>query len=30
MTVDLDYDALRRELPHNVEPGYDGMIVEID
>jgi phosphoribosyl 1,2-cyclic phosphate phosphodiesterase len=25
---DLDYDTLRRELPPNVEPAYDGMTVE--
>ena len=25
---DLDYDALRRDLPPNVEPAYDGMTVE--
>src|SRR6185312_5008314 len=29
MTVELDYDALRRELPPHVEPAYDGMVVEI-
>jgi phosphoribosyl 1,2-cyclic phosphate phosphodiesterase len=28
MTVELDYDALRRQLPPHVEPGYDGMVVE--
>ena len=28
MTVELDYDALRRELPAHVEPAYDGMVVE--
>jgi phosphoribosyl 1,2-cyclic phosphate phosphodiesterase len=28
MTVELDYDALRRELPPHVEPAYDGMVVE--
>ena len=27
MHVDMDYDALLRELPPGVEPGYDGMIV---
>lgn len=26
--VDLDYEALKRELPANVEPAYDGMVVE--
>lgn len=28
MTTDLDYETLRRELPANVEPAYDGMVVE--
>ena len=28
MHVDLDYEALRRELPSNVEPAYDGMVVD--
>lgn len=27
MHVDMDYDALTRELPPGVEPGYDGMTV---
>jgi len=27
MTTDLDYEALRRELPEGVEPAYDGMVV---
>jgi phosphoribosyl 1,2-cyclic phosphate phosphodiesterase len=26
--IDLDYDALRKELPDHVEPAYDGMVVE--
>ena len=26
MTADLDYEALRRELPAHVEPAYDGMV----
>ena len=26
--IDLDYDKLKRELPPNVEPAYDGMVVE--
>ena len=26
--IDLDYDKLKRELPANVEPAYDGMVVE--
>ena len=28
MTSDLDYEELRRELPANTEPAYDGMIIE--
>lgn len=28
MTTDLDYEALRRELPDGVEPAYDGMVIE--
>ena len=27
MTADIDYETLRRELPPNVEPAYDGMVV---
>jgi phosphoribosyl 1,2-cyclic phosphate phosphodiesterase len=30
MTTDLDYEALRRELPAGVEPAYDGMVVTFD
>jgi phosphoribosyl 1,2-cyclic phosphate phosphodiesterase len=30
MTTDLDYEALKRELPENVEPAYDGMVIEFD
>lgn len=30
MTADLDYEALRRELPEDVEPAYDGMVIEFD
>ncbi len=30
MTFDLDYAALRRELPPHVEPAYDGMVVQLD
>ena len=30
MTTDLDYEALRRELPPHVEPAYDGMVIEFD
>jgi phosphoribosyl 1,2-cyclic phosphate phosphodiesterase len=26
--VDLDYEALKREVPAHVEPAYDGMVVE--
>ena len=29
MHVDLDYEALRRSLPANVEPAYDGMQIEL-
>lgn len=29
MTGDLDYEALRRELPANVEPAYDNMVIEV-
>jgi phosphoribosyl 1,2-cyclic phosphate phosphodiesterase len=28
MTVELDYETLRRQLPANFEPGYDGMVLE--
>jgi len=28
LTAELDYDSLKRELPPNVEPAYDGMVVE--
>jgi phosphoribosyl 1,2-cyclic phosphate phosphodiesterase len=27
MHIDMDYDRLRRELPPNVEPAYDGMVL---
>lgn len=30
MHVDLDYDTLRRTLPPNVEPAYDGLTIETD
>ena len=30
MTADIDYETLRRELPPNVEPAYDGMVVAFD
>jgi phosphoribosyl 1,2-cyclic phosphate phosphodiesterase len=29
MTVELDYAALRRELPAHIEPAYDGMVVHV-
>jgi phosphoribosyl 1,2-cyclic phosphate phosphodiesterase len=29
MHLDLDYEALRRELPEGVEPAYDGMRIEL-
>jgi phosphoribosyl 1,2-cyclic phosphate phosphodiesterase len=29
MTVELDYETLRRQLPSHIEPGYDGMVLEI-
>jgi phosphoribosyl 1,2-cyclic phosphate phosphodiesterase len=29
MHVDLDYETLRRSLPANVEPAYDGMTIEL-
>lgn len=29
MTWDMDYATLKAELPDGVEPGYDGMIVEV-
>jgi phosphoribosyl 1,2-cyclic phosphate phosphodiesterase len=29
MTVELDYETLRRQVPPNVEVGYDGMVVEV-
>jgi len=29
MHVDMDYDTLRRELPENVEPAFDGMTLTI-
>ncbi len=30
MTSDLDYEALKRELPPGVEPAYDNMVIEFD
>ncbi|MGQ0672827.1 MAG: MBL fold metallo-hydrolase [Hyphomicrobium sp.] len=29
MTGDLDYEALRRELPAHIEPAYDGLMIEL-
>jgi phosphoribosyl 1,2-cyclic phosphate phosphodiesterase len=29
MTVELDYDALRRELPSHIAPAYDGMTLQV-
>lgn len=29
MTVELDYETLRRQVPPNVEVGYDGLTVEV-
>ena len=29
MTGDLDYEALRRDLPAHIEPAYDGMVIEV-
>lgn len=29
MTTELDYEALKRELPDGVEPAYDGMVIEL-
>ena len=28
--IDLDYDKLKRKLPTNVVPAYDGMVIELD
>jgi phosphoribosyl 1,2-cyclic phosphate phosphodiesterase len=30
MTVELDYETLSRQMPPNVQVGYDGMMVEVD
>lgn len=30
MTIELDYETLKGELPDNVQPGYDGMVLELD
>ncbi len=29
MTWDMDYDSLRKFLPKNIEPAYDGMVIDI-
>lgn len=29
MTWDMDYDTLKRELPEGVEPGYDGLTINL-
>ena len=29
MHIPLDYEAGRRETPDNVEPAYDGMVIEL-
>jgi phosphoribosyl 1,2-cyclic phosphate phosphodiesterase len=29
MHIDLDYEALRHELPPGVEPAYDGMVISL-
>jgi phosphoribosyl 1,2-cyclic phosphate phosphodiesterase len=28
MSSEVDYETLRRELPPNVEPAFDGMVLE--
>lgn len=30
LTAELDYAAMKRELPDHVEPAYDGMVIELD
>ena len=30
MTIELDYERLRQELPAHVQPGYDGMVIEVE
>jgi phosphoribosyl 1,2-cyclic phosphate phosphodiesterase len=30
MTTELDYAALKRELPQHIEPAYDGMVVHVE
>jgi len=29
MDESLDFESLRRELPAGVEPGYDGLVLEV-
>lgn len=29
LTAELDYQALKRELPSHIEPAYDGMVIEV-
>jgi hypothetical protein len=29
MHVDMDFNALRSALPQGVEPGYDGLMVDV-
>jgi phosphoribosyl 1,2-cyclic phosphate phosphodiesterase len=29
MDESLDYESLRRELPAGVEPGFDGLVLEV-
>ena len=30
MTSELDYAAMRRDLPAHIEPAYDGMVIEVE
>jgi phosphoribosyl 1,2-cyclic phosphate phosphodiesterase len=29
MHVDMDYEEVKRRVPGNVEPAYDGMVIEV-
>jgi phosphoribosyl 1,2-cyclic phosphate phosphodiesterase len=29
MNIDMDFEEVRRKLPGNVEPAYDGMVIEL-
>jgi phosphoribosyl 1,2-cyclic phosphate phosphodiesterase len=29
MHIDLDYDTLCAELPHGIEPAFDGMVIRL-